>query len=336
MPFDGNGLFNRVHNWVTDKANSIKINASRMDEEFDGVATALSTCITRDGQTVVTGDLPMAAYRHTGVGNASARNQYAAAGQVQDGAFSYAAGGGSADAQTLTLSPAITAYAAGQIFRFLPNVSNATATPTLAVNGLSAKTIKKAIGTGIPGPLDAGDLDDATVALVAFDGTQFQLLNPQSGVPYVGGQKAQGFDLQILDNAGTIEHRIRQAGGVNSNFADKITGATSGSTTTPTGADGSTAFAGGGTISSAATNTFILDTADQVVADQIASAVVQVNDSGTAIVVDVNFTSRDVNGTTRIRPEISFYDAASAAGFALTPANIGSNGTIVRLTGYLA
>jgi hypothetical protein len=49
--FNGIGIFVRAYNWVQDKANAIPITASRMDTEFDGIATGLSNCITRDGQT---------------------------------------------------------------------------------------------------------------------------------------------------------------------------------------------------------------------------------------------------------------------------------------------
>jgi hypothetical protein len=52
MAYNGAGVFNRLYNWVQDKANSIYITASRMDAEMDGIATALSQCIVKDGQTV--------------------------------------------------------------------------------------------------------------------------------------------------------------------------------------------------------------------------------------------------------------------------------------------
>ena len=39
MAYNGSGLFERVHNWATDKANNITIRADRMDTEMDGFAT---------------------------------------------------------------------------------------------------------------------------------------------------------------------------------------------------------------------------------------------------------------------------------------------------------
>lgn len=50
MAFDGNGTFNRVHNWVSDKTNGINITASEMDAEDNGFAAGLTLAVTRDGQ----------------------------------------------------------------------------------------------------------------------------------------------------------------------------------------------------------------------------------------------------------------------------------------------
>lgn len=51
MPFNGAGVFTRIYNWVTDQANGIYVQADRMDTDTDDIATALSNCVTRDGQT---------------------------------------------------------------------------------------------------------------------------------------------------------------------------------------------------------------------------------------------------------------------------------------------
>lgn len=59
MPFSG-GVFSRVYNWVQDRTNGIKISASRMDQEFDGIATALSNCVLKDGSQLTTAPVPFA------------------------------------------------------------------------------------------------------------------------------------------------------------------------------------------------------------------------------------------------------------------------------------
>lgn len=173
MPgFNGSGTYVRYHDWTTDAGNAINITASRMDTEHDGFATGLTTCVTRDGQTVITADLPMSGFRHTGVGNAVARTQYASAGQVQDGALVYAGtAGGTANAITVTLAPAITAYVTGMVVRFKAALANTTAT-TVNVNGVGAKTVKTRIG----GDLVANDIVAGEFVTVGYDGTNLQLL----------------------------------------------------------------------------------------------------------------------------------------------------------------
>ena len=115
MAFNGTGTFLRIYNWVTDKVNAIPITASRFDAELDGMATGLSNCITKDGQTTLTANIPFSTYKLTGLGSGTARTDAITVGQVQDNQFLYlGATSGSADAYTLAPSPAITAYAATQ------------------------------------------------------------------------------------------------------------------------------------------------------------------------------------------------------------------------------
>jgi hypothetical protein len=59
MPYDGNGTFSRLYNWVQDAAAAIKIKADRHDMNDDDLASGLSNCITKDGQTQPTNNLPM-------------------------------------------------------------------------------------------------------------------------------------------------------------------------------------------------------------------------------------------------------------------------------------
>jgi hypothetical protein len=82
---------------------------------------------------------------------------------------------GTANAQTLTVSPAITAYITGAVFNFTPGVANTGAT-TVAVSGLGTKNITKCGTTA----LVANDLTTTAIAIILYDGTEFQLLNPQA------------------------------------------------------------------------------------------------------------------------------------------------------------
>lgn len=69
MPFNGTGTFNRVYSWVTDAANGILVSSSRTDTDTDDIATGLSTCVTRDGQSPWTANLPAGGYKITGLAN---------------------------------------------------------------------------------------------------------------------------------------------------------------------------------------------------------------------------------------------------------------------------
>lgn len=58
MAYNGTGVFNRVHNFVQDRLNSIKPSPERFDAEFQNVADGLSNAITRDGQSTVAAHIP--------------------------------------------------------------------------------------------------------------------------------------------------------------------------------------------------------------------------------------------------------------------------------------
>lgn len=90
---------------------------------------------------------------------------------LADGSFAYAASSTGNDTYAITLTPAPTAYAAGQMFTFKPDTSN-TGAATLNVNSLGAKTIKKNISSD----LDTGDIIANEMCVVLYDGTNFQLL----------------------------------------------------------------------------------------------------------------------------------------------------------------
>jgi predicted RecA/RadA family phage recombinase len=88
--------------------------------------------------------------------------------------LNYAAAGGAADVQTLTLAPAVTAYAAGLMIAFRPVADN-TGACTINVNGLGAKSIKTQTGADPA----AGDLQGTTgLHIAVYDGTNFVLINP--------------------------------------------------------------------------------------------------------------------------------------------------------------
>jgi hypothetical protein len=118
----------------------------------------------------------------------------------------YATSAGTANAQTLDFSPNIPSYAAmtGKVlvFKVGAALSN-TAAATLNIDGLGATDIKRPDGTA----LVANDLVAGTIAIVVYNGTNFNLLNPAafsinnfytvSGVVY---QKVATYDATPTEN----------------------------------------------------------------------------------------------------------------------------------------
>ena len=159
MAFNGTGTFVRIYNWVSDKINLVPITASRMDAEMDDIATGLSNCITKDGQTTITANIPMNSHKFTGLSTGNARTDSLTLGQVQDGQFT-ALGltGGAADAYTASPSPAITAYVPTMEYSAKIHATNLTTNPTLLISAISGGTIKKLDASKAEIAVEASDM----------------------------------------------------------------------------------------------------------------------------------------------------------------------------------
>ena len=173
MAYNGAGVFNRLYSWVTDAANSIKISSTRTDAETDGIATGLSTCITKDGQTTVTANIPLGGFRITNIGDATARTDAAKVSQVQNSSSHLVGSISGTNTITGSLTPVLTAYTSGQKFHFVVANTNTGAT-TLNIDSVGAKNITLPTTVALAG----GELVAGSVAVVEYDGTQFQLVGP--------------------------------------------------------------------------------------------------------------------------------------------------------------
>jgi len=175
--FDGTGTYNRTHDWTTDRDAGTKITASRMDTDMDEMATGLSTCITKDGQTNPTANLKMNSRKHTGVAVGSALTEYADVASVQKSSYLYVLESGAADVYVATLSPTPAAYTSGMtiILKIASGHTN-TGASTVNVNSLGAKAIKNPDSTA----LEAGAIIAGQIVILTYDGTNFQLLSTPS------------------------------------------------------------------------------------------------------------------------------------------------------------
>ncbi len=168
MARDGNGNYSNPY---PDFVSGTVINSTQVDDNNAAIATALTQSIAVDGQTTITANLPMSNFKHTGVAAGVALTEYADVKSVQNATYiDCGTAGGTANALTLSPSPAITAYVAGQVFRFKAGASPSSSTATVAVSGLTATAIQ----------IDGAALS-ATVVIeagkhysVKYDGTVFQ------------------------------------------------------------------------------------------------------------------------------------------------------------------
>lgn len=159
MPRDGAGNYSLPQ--PAFQPNTV-ISSSAVNSDFSDVASALTASLAANGETPVTANLPMSNFRHTGVSNATARNQYASAGQVQDGALVWGGTtGGTASAMTATVTPGSLAYVSGLTVRVTAAATNAAGS-TFDLNALGAKKMYYA-GVGSPVQAVGGEMQGGCI-----------------------------------------------------------------------------------------------------------------------------------------------------------------------------
>lgn len=177
MPFSG-GVFTRTDGTFTgatvfqqERDASIDILAQNLDTEAQDMADGLSTCLLKDGTQTVTANIPMSSFQFTGLGSGTARSSSITVAQVQDAAVAWLGTvGGTANALTGSLSPAITALATGMRVAGVILATN-TGSATLALNGLSSPpTIKKKMASGLVS-LVGGEQVIGTIQSWTYNGT---------------------------------------------------------------------------------------------------------------------------------------------------------------------
>ena len=170
MARNGSGTYNLPAG--NPVATGTTISSTWANNTLGDMATALTGSIASDGQTTPSANLPMGNFAHTGVGNATVRTMYAAAGQVQDNVFQYLNSVAGTNSITAVAAFGMTSYATGQRFTFVAANTN-TGAVTLNINGIGAKAILKQGSS----QLAASDIVAGQSVSVIYDGTQFQYDN---------------------------------------------------------------------------------------------------------------------------------------------------------------
>ena len=102
------GTFTRVDGttgWQDDEAAGTGIESGLMDTAFNDLATdGINQTLNKAGQNSPTANLPMGGFKHTGVAEASASDEYTTQGQLQDNSFT-------AELEALEVAPTSAAVA---------------------------------------------------------------------------------------------------------------------------------------------------------------------------------------------------------------------------------
>lgn len=181
MPFNGSGTFTPIAAPDYPAVAATTIKALSFNLMMADLMAGLGLCVTKDGQTTLTANLPMGGYKHTGAAAGTLASDYATFGQLvaaaQNTGYSFAAGGGTADAITGSFTPVIAALTDGMIVFVRATAANTIAAPTFTAFGLGAKPIVK---QGVVA-LAAGDIVGAGhILILQYDLAlaKWQLHNP--------------------------------------------------------------------------------------------------------------------------------------------------------------
>ena len=227
MPWSG-GSFTRTNGvntgatlWAQDRDDGTKILATRHDTNDQDMADGINSTLEKSGSNAATGNLNIGSNRLTAVADGTAKTDAATVNQIQsNGPAFQATDTGTANAYVIALSPAITAYAAGQEITFKAGAASTTAS-TLNVNTLGTKALKKLLDQDV----GSGDIEAGSIVTAVYDGTNFQitsqLATSTSTTP--GGRNTQ---VQF-NSAGSFGGSANFTfDGTNNDVSGDITGAT--------------------------------------------------------------------------------------------------------------
>jgi hypothetical protein len=210
LSYNGSGTFQINTSGQPVVAGTV-ISSTAFNSLTSDLATGLSTAITKDGQTTVTANIPLSGFKITNLGAATVGTDAVRYSQIQSNTDKLVTVSGT-DTLTGSVTPALTAYAAGNMFSFVVANTNTTAV-TINIDGNGSKAITRTGST----PLVAGDMIAGQVAVIEYDGTRFQLLNANSftnllvsGTLNYGGvtltNAVTGTGKMVLDTSPTVNN----------------------------------------------------------------------------------------------------------------------------------
>lgn len=162
--------------WQEADAADVHIISSAHDTHDEDLADGIEATLKKDGGNSPSAAIDWNGQRIPNLGAPTTRTDAQRVDKVQDSSHVYAGTSAGTDTITATLSPAITAYVAGQRYHFKAGGTN-TGAATINFNSVGAGAIKK--GPAGTTALAAGDITTGGIYTVEYDGTNFQLRNPK-------------------------------------------------------------------------------------------------------------------------------------------------------------
>lgn len=205
------------------------IASSAVNSDLSDIAAALTQSISRDGQTVYTGNQPMGGNKLTGLGAGTSPTDSVRVSQVADGSINYGGvAGGTADDITLAPVPGISAYAVGQTFTFTAASDN-TGAMTADVSSVGAGDLVWPDGSD----LAAGDvLEDGVYEIAVAAVTPiFHLQNsskpplPRTGGTMTGTLAMSGAAINEAKGSDIASATTTDIGAATGNYVN-VTGTT--------------------------------------------------------------------------------------------------------------
>lgn len=206
MPWIGSN-FSRGFTWVSDVAipQILRSRHDTNDNDFEG---GIDECINKNGANEPTVALPMGGFNHSGVGDATARDEYLSMAQFQDSGGKFVTTTGTAPSFVATLSPAITSYQKGQNF-FIEFHEAAVGSDVINFNTLGDIEIRYNNSATIANAWGANQ-----TVMLTYDGTYFNV-NGYLVNGVANGIIPRGYiDGMITSNGTDADHDIDISAGV--------------------------------------------------------------------------------------------------------------------------
>jgi len=177
MPRNDSGVFNLSGTFAL--ANQIP-SSTTINGYIGDIGDELTNSLDRDGKAIMRAAMKMGGFKITGLADGTLLTDAVTVGQMttaaQGGVSSVATTvAGTADAITAAFTPAFPAYVTNMQFMFRASGPNTITAPTINVDGLGVRTIKRQGGVALA-PFDipaAGYICECV-----YDGTDVILMNP--------------------------------------------------------------------------------------------------------------------------------------------------------------